>query len=49
MFIKILLVFKMIGWFFIEIYELLTGKRTLMQEYGPEEDEATDDDEEENR
>jgi hypothetical protein len=25
-------IFKMIGWFFIEIYELLTGKRKFIDE-----------------
>ena len=44
MLIKIILVFKMIGWFFIEIYELLTGKRKFMQEHGPQENEPAEDD-----
>lgn len=37
-------IFKMIGWFFIEIYELLTGKRKFMQEYGPQDNEPAEDD-----
>ena len=41
---QIRVIFKMIGLFFVEIYELLTGKRKFMQEYGPEEDEPAEDD-----
>lgn len=49
---KIRVIFKMIGLFFVEIYELLTGKRKFMQQYDPEDDELTEedsDDEEEER
>lgn len=38
-------IFKMIGWFFIEIYELLTGKRKFMDFYNPDNDsDLLDDD-----
>ena len=38
---------KMIGWFFIEMYELLTGKRKLMDESNPEDDPDPEDDDSE--
>ncbi len=44
MFSKIKLIIKMIGWFFVEIFELITGKRKFMQEYDPEEDQEILDD-----
>ncbi len=41
MFTKIILVFKMIGWFFIEVFELLTGKRKFLQDEVDQDDSVT--------
>jgi len=46
--IRIVLVIKMIGWFFIEIFELITGKRKFWNE-SVEHDDANDDHEETER
>jgi hypothetical protein len=43
--IRIVLVIKMIGWFFIEIFELITGKRKFWNESDADDD--SDDDHEE--